>query len=210
MENILVVDDHSIFRRGVKDILSEELPGVSVTETGKGHETMELVRQQRLDVVVLDINLPDKNGIEVLKEIKVLRPHLPVVILSLYPEDQYAMRAFKAGASGYLTKETVAEELITAIKKVIAGGVHVSQSLAEQLVSTFTPGHNTSLHQNLSDRELEVLTSIARGRTITEIADSLALSVKTVSTYKSRIHEKLNLKTSAELVRYAVEHDLVE
>lgn len=206
---ILLVDDHAIMRKGLKDVLVEGLGQVEVGEAATGLEALEAVRTQAWDAVVLDVNLPDKNGIEVLKEMKALRPALPVVVLSLHPEDQYAVRMLKAGASGYLTKESAPELLVMAIRKALQGGTYVSPALAEQLaVGLGTPSAEPLA--TLSDREMEVLCLIAGGKTPTDIADTLSLSVKTISTYRTRLLEKLNLKTTADLIRYALDHKLVE
>ncbi len=207
--NILLVDDHAIMRKGLMDVLVEGLGPVTVGEAATGQEALEAVRAQAWNAVVLDVNLPDKNGIEVLKELKALRPAVPVIVLSLHPEDQYAVRMLKAGASGYLTKESAPEQLVIAVRKALAGGTYVSPALAELLAGS-VGGAPAEPHQTLSDRELEVLCLMARGKTPTDIADSLSLSVKTVSTYRARLLEKLRLKTTAELIRYAVDHKLVE
>jgi DNA-binding NarL/FixJ family response regulator len=209
MLKILLTDDHAIMRKGLKDVLVEGLGQVKVGEAATGQEALEAVRKQAWDAVVLDVNLPDKNGIEVLKEMKVLRPAMPVIVLSLHPEDQYAVRMLKAGAAGYLTKESAPEQLVSAVRKALAGGKYVSAALAEQLAGS-VGGEPAEPHQRLSDRELEVLCLIAGGKTPTEIADSLSLSVKTVSTYRARLLEKLHLKTTADLIRYALDHKLVE
>jgi DNA-binding NarL/FixJ family response regulator len=209
MLKILLADDHAIMRKGLKDVLVEGLGQVEVGEAATGQEAVEAVRKQAWDAVVLDINLPDKNGIEVLKEMKALRPALPVVVLSLHPEDQYAVRMLKAGAAGYLTKEGAPEQLVAAVRKALAGGKYVSAALAEQLAAGIgTPSAEPLA--TLSDRELEVLCLIAGGKTPTQIADTMSLSVKTVSTYRARLLEKLHLRTTAELIRYALEHKLVE
>lgn len=179
-------------------------------ECGTGQDAVQAVQQETWDIAILDINLPDKNGIEVAKEIKQYQPDLRIVILSLYPEQQYAMRAFKAGASGYLTKESAPEELILAMKKVFAGGRYVSASLAEELAGHLSGEFAGPLLHRLSDRELEVLCLIARGKTGSEIAHHLSLSEKTVSTYRSRVLEKLHLKSTPELIRYALDQKLVD
>jgi len=209
MLKILLADDHAIMRKGLKDVLVEGLDQVEVGEAATGQDALEAVRKQAWDAVVLDINLPDKNGIEVLKEMKALRPAMPVVVLSLHPEDQYAVRMLKAGAAGYLTKESAPELLVSAVRKALAGGTYVSVALAEQLAAGLgTP--STEPLATLSDREMEVLCLIAAGKTPTDIADTLSLSVKTISTYRARLLDKLTLKTTAELIRYALDHKLVE
>ncbi len=210
MLKILLGDDHAIVRRGLRQVLTEEFGQVAIGEASSGHAVVDAVREQEWDVVVLDINLPDKNGVEVLKEVKGLRPSILVVMLTMHPEEQYAMRTLKAGAAGYLTKESAPEELITAIRKVLRGGKYVSASLAERLASELAAGTEAPLHQKLSDREYQVLLGIARGNTVTETAEALSLSVKTISTYRARLLKKMKLQTTVELVRYALAHRLVD
>lgn len=208
--SILVVDDHVVVRRGLRQVIAEDCDGAVVEEASTGQAALDAVRRQDWAVVVLDINLPDKNGLEVLKDLKTLRPALPVLILSHYAESEYAARAFKAGAAGYLTKESASEELAAAIRKVLAGGRYVSPSFAEQLAGRLTGDLGALPHHALSDREHEVLCRIARGQAVSQIADELALSVKTVSTYRARLLEKLHLANNAALMRYALDHGLVE
>ncbi|MDO9118425.1 MAG: response regulator transcription factor [Nitrospira sp.] len=209
---ILLVDDHALVRRGVAHVLQEDLPDLTIVEKGTALDALEAVHATPWDLVILDINLPDKSGLDALKDIKRISPDLPVLILSLYPEAQYARRALKAGASGYLTKDTAPEEVTTAVKRILQGGRYVSAALAEQLAADLgtTSGEAREPHERLSDRELEVLRLIGSGRTPTEIAEQLALSIKTVSTYRARILEKLNLRTTAELIRFAVDHQLAK
>lgn len=209
---ILLTDDHALVRRGVAHILREEIADLTVTEAGTAQETLDAVQATLWDLVILDVNLPDKNGLEVLKDIKRMSPDLPVLILSLYPEAQYARRALKAGASGYITKDTAPEEVTSAVRRILQGGRYVSASLAEQLAADLgaPAGDRRELHERLSDRELEVLRLIGRGHTPTEIAEQLAISIKTVSTYRVRILEKLERRTTAELIRFAVDHHLID
>lgn len=209
---ILLTDDHALVRRGVAHILREEIADLTVTEAGTAQETLNAVQATLWDLVILDVNLPDKNGLEVLKDIKRMSPDLPVLILSLYPEAQYARRALKAGASGYITKDTAPEEVTSAVRRILQGGRYVSASLAEQLAADLgaPAGDRRELHERLSDRELEVLRLIGRGHTPTEIAEQLAISIKTVSTYRVRILEKLERRTTAELIRFAVDHHLID
>lgn len=208
--SILVADDHSVVRRGLRQVIAEECDGVVVEEASTGQGVLDAVRRQDWAVVVLDINLPDKNGLEVLKDLKAMRPALPVLILSHHAESEYAARAFKAGAAGYLTKESASEELAVAIRKVLAGGRYISPAFAEHLAGHLTGELGALLHHALSDREHLVLCQIARGKAVSQIADELALSVKTVSTYRTRLLEKLHLANNAELMRYAFAHRLVE
>jgi DNA-binding NarL/FixJ family response regulator len=205
---VLIVDDHAVVRAGLRQILTEA-GEVVVGEAADGHAALELLREADWDLVLLDVALPGRNGIDVLKQIKAEWKRLPVLILSMYPEDQYAIRALRAGASGYMTKESASEELLNAVRKVAAGGRYVSESLAELLACRLDDGTaGDEPHLALSDREYEVLKLIASGRTVSEIGDTLALSVKTISTYRSRILEKMGMKTNAELTHYAVTHGL--
>lgn len=208
MLRILVADDHAIVREGLKQVLSEEFEEATITETASAQGTLDLVKAQKWDILILDIHFPDKNGVEILKEVKFLQPELPVVVLSISPEDQYGIRVLKAGGAAYLNKESAPDELINSVKKVLEGGRYVSSSLAEQLAASIAPPHTVPLHQSLSDRELEVLEHLGSGKTVTDIAEDLSLSVKTVSTYRARLLEKLRLRTTADLIRYAIEHRL--
>jgi DNA-binding NarL/FixJ family response regulator len=179
-------------------------------EARSGNEALEQVRKQDWDVVVLDISMPGKSGIEVLKELKQLRPRLPVLMLSIHPEDQFAVRALKTGAAGYLTKESAPAELINAIRKVVGGGKYITPTLAERLAFILEADMAALPHEHLSDREYQVMRMIAQGKTLKEIGDDLALSVKTVSTYRARLLEKMHMKRNAELTRYAIEHHLID
>ncbi len=206
---ILVVDDHPSFRRGVKDILEEGFDGAKMAECGNAQEMLDRIREAKYDLVVMDISMPGRSGPEVLKELKQLAPNVPVLILSMHPEDQYAIRMFKAGAAGYLTKASAPEELVQAAKKVMAGGQYVSASVGEALAMTVRTGVDKMPHERLSDREYEVLCLIASGKTVSDIAEEVHLSVTTISTYRARILDKMNLKNNAELTRYAMQHGLV-
>ena len=210
MLRILVVDDFPLFRRGVKDILAEGLGPVSIGEGGNVQEMLELVRHKKWDVVVMDISMPGRSGPEALKELKREVPGLPVVVLTMHPEEQYAVRMLKAGADGYLTKSSAPEELVRAIKKVLEGGQYVSPSVAETLALNVKTGTDKPPHELLSDREYEVFRFIASGKTVSEIAEALHLSVTTVSTYRARILEKMSMKNNAELTRYALQHTLAD
>lgn len=209
MLKLLIADDFPLFRRGVKELLAEGLGAVMVGECGNAHDLLNLVRRKRWDVVILDITMPGSTGTETLKQLKAECPKLPVLVLSMHPEDQYAVRMFKAGADGYLTKVSAPEELVKAIKKVLGGGQYVSPSLAEKLALTIKASTGNAPHEHLSDREYEVMCLIASGKTVSEIAETMHLGVTTISTYRGRILEKMNMKNNAELTRYAVQHGLV-
>lgn len=207
MWKILTVDDHEVVRRGVKDMFTEA--SATFGEAHSGAEALTLVREQDWDIVVLDISLGGRNGLEVLGEIKQLKPSLPVLILSMHAEEQYAVRAFKAGASGYINKASSGEELRSAIVKIMKGGQYVGPALAEKIVLQLARPEQLP-HETLSDRELEVLCAIASGQTVGEIAQKLSLSDKTISTYRRRILDKMDMKTNAELTHYAIRNHLVD
>jgi two-component system, NarL family, invasion response regulator UvrY len=207
---VLIADDHAIVRRGLKLILSEEFSRIVFGEARNGQEALDHVQKQDWDIVVLDITMPGRSGLEVLKELKQLRPKLPVLILSMHSEDQFGMRVLKAGAAGYMTKENAPEELVRAIKKVLTGGKYISPALGEQLAFNLEEDTGRPPHEKLSDREYQVMRMIASGRTVKEIAVELSLSMKTISTYRTRILEKLKMKSSAELTHYAVKNKLVD
>lgn len=204
----LIVDDHPIVRKGVRDLLLQDGVCSKVVEADNAAAAMSAVRREPWDLLILDIALPDKHGLEVLKEVKLLRPTTPVLMLSLYPEREFALRAFKAGAAGYVTKDRAPDELLTAVKEVVAGRRYITRSLADQMAAFIDSGQPATPHDRLSDREMEVLRFLGQGKTVSAIADDLALSVKTISTYRSRLLEKLKLHTTADLVRYAIEHHL--
>jgi len=210
MIKILIADDHPIVRKGLKEII-EVTPDMMVgDEASNGQEALEKVRKNDFDVVLLDISMPGRSGLEILKELKSEKPELSVLILSMHPEEQYAVRVLKAGASGYLTKESAPDELIAAIRKASIGRKYISSSLGEKLAFDLEIDSEKPLHETLSDREYEVMRMIASGKTISEIAKKLFLSVKTISTYRSRILEKMRMKSSAELTHYALKNRLVE
>ncbi len=190
-------------------MLADGLGTVTVGECGNAPDLLELVRRKKWDVVILDITMPGSTGTETLKQLKVECPKLPVLVLSMHPEDQYAVRMFKAGADGYLSKASAPEELVAAVKKVLGGGQYVSPALAEKLALTVKSSTRGVPHENLSDREYEVMCLIASGKTVSEIAETMHLGVTTISTYRGRILEKMNMKNNAELTRYAVQHGLV-
>ena len=210
MIKVCVIDDHAVVREGLKRIIAEN-PGMAVTsEAGDGVEALRILQTEPCDIVLLDITMPNKNGLDVLKQIHAETPRLPVLVLSMHAEDQYAVRVLRAGASGYLTKESAPAKLVQAIRKVVRGGKYVSTTLAEKLVFDLDARSAKAPHEVLSDREYQVLCMIASGKTVTIIAEELALSVKTVSTYRVRILEKLNMKNNAELTRYAIKEGLVD
>lgn len=207
---VLISDDHAVFRRGLRETLAEAFPRVAFGEARTAQETLDQVRRQDWDVVILDISMPGKSGLDILDDLKRLRPKLPILLLSMHPEQQFARRALKAGAAGYLTKDGVPEELKQAITKITAGGRYVSATLAEKLALDLREGADLPLHELLSDREFQVLRMIASGKSVKEIAMDLSLSVKTVSTYRARIMEKTGMRTNADLIRYALHSQLVD
>ncbi|HJQ23667.1 MAG TPA: response regulator transcription factor [Blastocatellia bacterium] len=210
MKRILIVDDHEVVRDGVKRILDKPPGAASFGEASTAQEALDLARGQEWDVVLLDLSLGGRDGLEVLKELKRLRPRLPVLILSMHSEELFARRALKAGASGYIAKNSPRAALAEAVNRVMRGGVYISPGLAEKLVIDLREGAGRPPHETLSDREFEVLRLIASGKTVGEIADMLSLSVGTISTYRARILDKMGMKTNAELTRYAIQNQLVE
>lgn len=207
---ILHVEDHAIVREGFRRVLEDVFPDMEYGSAGNGPEAVAQVRAQDWDVVVLDISLPGRGGLDILKDIREVRPRLQVLMMTMYPEDQYALRAFRAGASGYVNKGSPPEELVEAVKKVAEGGKYVSRTLAEHLASNLVTDTGKPLHESLSDRELQVLQRLGAGKTVKEIGFELFLSEKTVSTYRTRLLEKMGMKTTAELVRYAIRCNLVD
>jgi DNA-binding NarL/FixJ family response regulator len=207
---ILIADDHAVVRRGLRQILAEAFKRATFGEAANSQEALERVWKDPWDIVILDLTMPGRSGLEVLKEIKRARPKLPVLILSMHPEDQFAVRLLKAGASGYMTKESAADELVGAVNKAVAGGRYVSHPLAEKLASLIVRDVHASPHEGLSDREFLILRMIASGKPVSAIARELSLSVKTVSTYRARLLEKMNLTNNSELVHYAFQYELVE
>lgn len=210
MIKILIADDHAIVRQGLRQTVAGQPDMVVAGEAQNAHETLKLVREGEWDVVVLDITMPGRSGLDLLIELKRERPNLPVLILSMHSEEQFAVRALKARAAGYITKQSAPKELINAIRKVHRGGKYVSPSLAESLAFELGDGEGKSAHEKLSDREYQILRMIATGRTPKEIAADLNLSEKTVGTYRMRLLEKMNMKRNAELIRYAIENRLVD
>ena len=210
MIRIFIADDHNLFRAGVCEILAKQKDLRVVGEAGNGIDAMTGIRERECDVVLLDETMPGLGGLEILADIKRERPHARVLVLSMHPEDQYATRVLKAGAAGYLTKESAAEELIAAIRKVASGGIYVSAHLAEKLASSVQQDETVVPHQALSEREYAVLTQLVSGKKLKEIAHGLCLSEKTITTYRARILKKLNLRSNAELVHYAIQYKLID
>jgi len=207
---ILVIDDHGVVRLGVKQILEESFPHVEVGEADTAQKGIAAVQEEPWDLAIVDISLPDQNGLELLCELHSIAPRLPLMVLSLHPEEQYAVRAFRAGAMAYLTKQTAPEELARAVKQVLTGRMYVTASLGERMAGSLNKNATSPDHHTLSKREFEVLVLLAQGQSVKYIAQSLTLSIKTVSTYRARLLDKLQLTTTAELIRYALDHHLVE
>ena len=207
---VLIADDHEVVRRGLKDVLAGDYPALEVGDARDARETLDRLLEQDWDILLLDIHMPGRSGLEVLEEVRRLRPKLPVLVLSASPEEDYAVRSFRLGAAGYLTKQSASDELLAAFRKVLQGGRYVTAAMAERLAATLGGTLQQALHEALSNRELQVLRMIAAGKTIKEIAAELSLSEKTVGTYRTRISEKMGLGTNVELTRYALQHKLVD
>lgn len=210
MTKILIVDDHEVVRRGLKQILADEFKPCKVGEASTASEALEMAQREPWDVVLLDITMPGRNGLEALEDFHRQHPKSAVLVLSASPEEDYALRALKLGAAGYLTKQSASDELLAAVRKALAGGKYVTASLAEKLAASLSGGAPSAPHETLSNRELQVLRLIATGRSLKEIAAELSLSEKTIGTYRTRIAEKMRLHTNVELTRYALQHHLVE
>jgi DNA-binding NarL/FixJ family response regulator len=210
MINVLIADDHAIVRQGLKQILAD-IPDMEVFgEAGSGDEALKFIRRGGWDVMLLDISMPGKNVLELIKLAKQQSPHLPILILSMYPEDQYAIRMLRTGADGYLTKESAPEQLVAAIRVVAKGGKYISPTLAEKLIAELNPYQGKPLHATLTDREFQVFCGICSGKSLTELAQQMVLSVKTISTYRTRLMKKMNLSKNAEVIHYAFKNDLFD
>jgi DNA-binding NarL/FixJ family response regulator len=208
--HILIADDHGVVRRGLKDILADALPGTLFSEASNGDEVLSHLEKSQTALLVLDISMPGRSGMDVLRDVKHTYPRLPVIVLSCYSEDQYAVRCLRAGASAYINKESAPEELAIATRKILGGGRYISPTLAEKLIDNLDQPGDKPLHESLSDREHEVMRMIAAGTSLTDIGEALHVSVKTVSSYRARIMEKMHMKTNAELTRYAMMQGLIE
>jgi len=206
---VIIADDHSIVRKGLKQILLEEYPFAEVAEASNAEELIKLTMSDGWDVVITDLSMPGRSGLDALRQIREAYPKLPVLVLSMHPEDQYAIRVLKAGASGYLNKDTAQDELVQAMRKVLVGKKYISTKVAEQMADAIEGNNDSALHELLSDREFDVLKMLASGKSVSEIAVSLSLSSTTVSTYRARIMEKMKMKSNADLTRYALENKLI-
>jgi len=210
MIRIIIADDHAIVREGLKQIVSE-VGDITVTgEAGDADQLMVLLAKDTCDLVILDISMPGKSGMEALKDLKSLFPSLPVLILSMYSEDQYGIRALKAGAAGFLKKVSAPDELVTAIRKIVSGGRYINEALAEKLADSLEFGNKTIPHESLSDREFQIMCQIASGMSADAIADSLSISVHTVYSYRNRLLEKMNMKSNVELTQYVIKNNLID
>lgn len=207
---VLVVDDHEVVRQGLKTIISKHSDLSIAGEAENGNQALQILKQIKVDVVLLDFDMPEKNGLETLIELKRLYPDLPALILSISPEDHYGTRFLKAGASGYLQKSTATDQLINAIRKVFNGGKYISSALTDKLVANLNQGKEPFLHESLTDREFQIFLLLAKGEKLKEIASDLSLSINTISTYRSRILQKMDLKNNAEIIHYAIENDLLK
>jgi two-component system invasion response regulator UvrY len=210
MVKMLIADDHAIVRRGLRNLLLEAFPSAEIKEASDAEELVQYALQDRWDVVITDLSMPGRTGLEALQQLKQLHPDMPVLVLSMYPEEQYAIRVLKAGASGYLSKETAPDELVGAVHRVLNGKKYITPSIAEKLAATLNNNTNKQLHEKLSDREFEVFKLLAAGKAVSEIANMFHLSITTISTYRSRILAKMNMKSNAELTQYAMQCKLIQ
>ena len=206
--HLLLVDDHQIVREGLKRLLASDENQWAITEVSSGHQALDCLRQRSVNLAIVDLSMPGMSGLDLIRRIKSDHPRTAVLVLSMHAEEQYAMRAFKLGANGYVTKDSAATELLSAVRKVVAGGTYVSASLAERVVQQLNGATQTTRHDDLSNREIEVLQRIVAGQRLTDIAEALNLSVKTVSTHKARIQDKLDLPSMAAIIRYGIEHGI--
>lgn len=209
MLRILIADDHSVVRKGLRQILLEGFPTAHIEEVGDAEDMIKKVLSAEWDVVISDLSMPGRSGLDALQQIKQIQPKLPVLILSIHPEEQYAIRVLKSGAAGYLSKDLAPEELVNAVQRVMLGKKYITASVAEKLASAFDQDNNKAPHESLSDREFSVLKMLAKGKSVSEIAELLFLSVTTVSTYRARIMTKMNMKSNADLTLYSIEHKLM-
>lgn len=209
MLRILIADDHTVVRKGLKQILLEEFSNALIEEVPDAEELIKRVMAEKWDVVVSDLSMPGRSGLDALQQIKLSFPNLPVLILSIHPEEQYALRALKSGASGYLSKDTAPDELVKAVKKVLLGKKYISQSIAEKLADSISSPSSKQPHEGLSDREFDVMKLLANGKSVSDIAEMLSLSVTTVSTYRARVMTKMNLRSNSDLTKYAIEKKLI-
>jgi DNA-binding NarL/FixJ family response regulator len=210
MIRIVVADDHPIVRAGMKQVLAAAADCTVVAEASDGHEVMARVRDTEFDLLLLDMSMPGKSGIELIKQVRAEKPRLRVLVLTMHEERQYAVRAIRAGAAGYLTKDSAETQLVNAVRKVAGGGAFISAEVAEQLALGAMPDAKQAPHETLSDREFQVFRMIAEGKSVSDIAESLNLSVKTVSTHKANLMQKMSIETTGEIIRYAIAHKLVE
>ena len=206
----ILIDDHEVVRKGLRQIIIDEFPQADIMEAGSAEEAIKIIRKEKFDMVISDISMSGRSGIDLVKQLHDELPALPVLILSMHNENQYAMRVMKAGASGYLTKDSASLELIKAIKIIISGRKYISPAVAQLLAQSFSVNHAQSIHDALSDREFEVLKLIGTGKSVSEIGDELSLGVTTISTYRSRILDKMKLQTNADIIRYVIENNLLK
>jgi two-component system invasion response regulator UvrY len=209
MKNVLLIDDHALLRRGIKSILRDNYPGIDVSEAGTSSQAEEILEKEKWDMIILDINLPGRGGLDLLKDIKKRDHKIPVLLLSMYPECQFAVRGFRAGAAGYLCKDSAPEDLIAAINRIKGGTYFISPSAVKFLTECLNESPDVSPHQKLSDREYQIFLMIASGKTVSKIAEELSLSVKTISTVRTHILEKMNLKNNTEIICYAISNQLI-
>lgn len=208
MLRILITDDHSIVRKGIRQILQEGFPDACIDEADNAESMIRALLDSAYDVTITDLSMPGRSALDVLPQIREMRPHMPVLIISIHPEDHYAVRVLKAGAMGYLSKDLAPDELVSAVRQVLKGKKYITPAVAEKLANIVSGKEGPNLYQNLSDREFSVLTQLASGRSLTDIADSMHLSINTISTYRARILSKLNLKNNSEITRYCLENNL--